>query len=740
MSVQSSYTYISTKNKIIQEMKQSSRQTIASLQKNITNLMAAYSINEYDNIIFNEIEHRSYFSIVVEDYNMGKILGKDAYISGKIQDINGKIINFDSENEEQLKRLEACYYSDKDNIISSTGKKLGTVTIYISNQSMTQELNKIIRDTIINSIVISLLLIFSLIITIRFFILKPISNIITAINHTDKEGIPSGLIPSHGSTEISTLSHTMNNMLLSIRDSKVRLDEQYDELKAREEQLKILSMATEQSPVSIIVCSPDNIIEYANPQFEKISGFEVSEVVGRSISFLFEQSEADKKQLNLLQEYLNADKKYICEITTVTSRGIEYCIQMSASAILNDNGSVSHYIYVAEDVTEFRKNEMLLRNSQKMDAVGQLTGGIAHDFNNLLGIIMGNLELLKMDLGGQPVALERIEQALAGTERGAKLTRKLLNFSRQDNQGQELTYINSFIENIHELIAKSVTAVIQVEVHLAENLWPVNIDPGDLEDAILNLSLNARDAMPEGGTLIIETANKHLDTAFVQQEHIASEGDYVMISVSDTGTGISEENRKKIFDPFFTTKEFGKGSGLGLSMVYGFVQRSGGAIRLYSEEGVGSSFHIYLRRAIEGHDAQQGEEKIELPGGEETILIVDDERSLAETAKMYLQRLGYKTLLAYSGKEAIDILSTTQDIDLVFSDVVMSGIDGFELSFEVVKKWPGLKILLTSGFSSKHAEYSNGHQQIYLTLIKGLLEKPYSIKELAFAIRRTLDE
>ncbi len=720
-------------------MKHSSRLTIASLQKNITNLMAAYSINEYNNIIFNEMEHRSHFSIVVEDYNMGKILGKDAYISGKIQDENGNVIDFDLKNNEQLEQLKTIYYSDKDNIVSSSGEKLGTVTIYISNQSMNRELNKIIRNTIVDSIVISLLLIFSLIITIRFFILKPISNIIEVINHTDEDGIPTGLIPGHGSTEISTLSQTMNNMLLSIRDSKVTLDEQYDELKNREEQLRILSMATEQSPVSIIVCSSDNAIEYVNPQFEKISGFKVSDVIGRSISFLFEQSEADKKQLVLLQESLNADKKYICEITTITSEGTEFYLQMSASAILNDDGSVSHYIYVAEDITEHKKNELMLRTSQKMDAVGQLTGGIAHDFNNLLGIIMGNLELLKMDLGGQPVALERIDQALAGTERGAKLTRKLLNFSRQDSHGQELTQINAFIENIHELIAKSVTAVIQVEVHLAENLWPVNIDPGDLEDAILNLSLNARDAMPQGGVLIIETANKHLDAAYVQQERIAEEGDYVMISVSDTGTGISKENRKKIFDPFFTTKEFGKGSGLGLSMVYGFVQRSGGAIRLYSEEGEGSSFHIYLPRATEGTNEPQGEEKEELPVGEETILIVDDERNISETAKMYLQRLGYKTELAHSGKEAIDILST-QNIDLVFSDIVMPGMDGFELSFEVVKRWPNMKILLTSGFSSKHAEYSNFQQKIYLSLIKNLLEKPYNMKELAFAIRRTLDE
>lgn len=375
-----------------------------------------------------------------------------------------------------------------------------------------------------------------------------------------------------------------------------------------------------------------------------------------------------------------------------------------------------------------------------MDAVGQLTGGIAHDFNNILGIVMGNLELLKISLKDQPVELERIDRALTSTQRGAQLTRKLLGFSRQDPRGQEVTQINQFIEGMQELIAKSITAVIQVKTHLAKDLWPVEIDSGDLEDAILNLSLNARDAMPLGGVLVIETANKHLDANYVKQHPTALEGDYVMVSISDTGTGMSEEVQQKIFDPFFTTKELGKGTGLGLSMVYGFVLRSGGHIQLYSEQGKGTSFHLYIPRAMNEHNATSDGEQATLPRGNETILIVDDEETLSEVAESSLQQLGYQTLVAYSGKEALEILAKTGEIDLIFSDVVMpGGVDGYQLAFAALKQQSTVKVLLTSGFTSKREEFTNEEHNIYLKLAENLLGKPYNLSELAVAIRRTLD-
>ena len=740
MSVQATYSYISTKNKIIEEMKHSSKQTIGSLKKNITNLMASYAINEYDNIIQNEMEHWTHFSIVVEDYNMGKILGEKSFISGKIRDVKGNIINFNANDKEQFKQLEACYYSDRDDIVTSLGQKLGTITIYISDRTLNRELNDIITGTIVNSIALSLILIISLFITIRLFILKPVSNIISVISNSDEDGIPVDLIPVHGSAEIFALSVTMNNMIASIRESRIILKEQRNELKAREDQLRTLSMATEQSPVAIIICSPAGLIEYVNPQFEKTSGYTTDDAKGQLVDFLFQHDEVNRIQINDFKKALRLGKRWIGEMMPLTKGGESYSIRMAVSPISYDDGSITHHVFVAEDITEQKHNEELLRSSQKMDAVGQLTGGIAHDFNNLLGIIMGNLELLKISLAKRPKDIEKIESALSGANRGAQLTRKLLNFSRQEHKKNELTQINSFIENLRELIAKSVTASIQVEINLEKNLWPVTIDPGDLEDAILNLSLNARDAMPNGGILVIETANKHLDINFVNQNPGASVGDYVMVSVADSGIGISPGVRKKIFDPFFSTKEFGKGSGLGLSMVYGFVKRSGGHIQIYSEEGSGSEFHIYLPRASDDQPVLTTQTQVELPNGNECILVVDDEVLLAETTSRYLQQLGYKTLLANSAEEALEILSTTKGIDLIFSDVVMPDMDGFDLAFAAVKQQSSLKVLLTSGFSSKRLELENNHHDVHRKLAANLLAKPFNLGELAEAVRRTLDE
>lgn len=535
---------------------------------------------------------------------------------------------------------------------------------------------------------------------------------------------------SFGNDELGELAASFNNMV--------------SELKRREDQLRTLSMATEQSPVSIFITSPDGLIEYVNPQFEKQSGFSASEIIGQSMESLYQYSEMDRKQIEELNTIISSGEKWFGEAKQKNKHGELYSLRIAISPIKTTDGSISHYLYITEDITEQKRGEEILRSSQKMDAVGQLTGGIAHDFNNILGIITGNLELLKMGLNNQPDEQEKIERALSGARRGAQLIRKLLNFSRQDNRGQELTQINPFIENMRELIAKSITAIIQVETLLADDLWSVEIDPGDLEDAILNLSLNARDAMPGGGLLVIETANKHLDANYAKQHPNAQEGDYVMVSVSDTGAGIGKEARKKIFDPFFSTKELGKGTGLGLSMVYGFVQRSGGHIQLYSEEGKGSTFHIYLPRAAVEHgkqDEQRDEEQSELPRGDEKILIVDDEKQLSEVAESYLQQLGYQTLVANNGKEALDTLSKTEDIDLIFSDVVMpGGLDGYHLAFAAAKQQPTIRVLLTSGFTSKREEFTNGEQKIYLKLAANLLGKPYNIIELASAIRRTLDE
>ena len=394
------------------------------------------------------------------------------------------------------------------------------------------------------------------------------------------------------------------------------------------------------------------------------------------------------------------------------------------------------------EIDERKRLEEQVLRSQKMKAVGQLTGGIAHDFNNILGIIMGNLELLQRRLKDDPRTMTYVQAALRGTKRGTEITRKLLDFARQGPGNARLIAVNDVITHTQELTARSLTPSIKLETYLADDLWPVKIDPGDLEDAIFNLSLNARDAMPDGGTLSIETANKILVDDYVRHNPQATAGAFVMINMSDTGIGMTDEVKETAFEPFFTTKPFGESSGLGLSMVYGFVERSNGHIKIYSEVGVGTTFRIFLPRALE--DAMEtetvAEQRIELPVGNETILVVDDEKALLDVAVMNLEQIGYKILTASNGQQALHVLETHRDIDLLFCDVIMPGdLDGYQVALTAHSIYPALKVLLTSGFSKKRRENDDAENGYPSQLARTLLSKPYNAKELALAVRSALD-
>jgi len=400
-------------------------------------------------------------------------------------------------------------------------------------------------------------------------------------------------------------------------------------------------------------------------------------------------------------------------------------------------------IVLATDITERKQLERQVQRSQKMDAIGQLTGGIAHDFNNILGIVMGNLELLTEVIPSDDNAANYVKNALKGVNRGTEITRKLLGFSGRNTQKSQITPVNDFISNIEDLIAKSLTTSIKVETHLADDIWAVDINPGDLEDTLLNLSLNARDAMPNGGTLVIETVNKTLNNDYLQSNPDDQSGDYVMISVSDTGIGMSDEVRDKVLEPFFTTKAHGKGTGLGLSMVYGFVQRSGGHLKIYSEIDKGTVIRLYLPRAKGPVDNTSPENPIrtQLPQGTETILVVDDEEALRAVASTRLKAFGYNILEAQNGVHALKIIKENKNIDLLFTDIVMPGtMDGYQLSLAALKTRPNLKVLVTSGFTKRQGNFFQKNKTILAHLHENLLNKPYNKAELAIAIRKTLDQ
>lgn len=397
------------------------------------------------------------------------------------------------------------------------------------------------------------------------------------------------------------------------------------------------------------------------------------------------------------------------------------------------------------NITEHKTAEEALRRSQKLEAVGQLTGGIAHDYNNMLGVIIGNIQLIQGAGELDEKSKQRLDTVFAAAQRNAELTSKLLGFSRVQAIETRLASVNTFIKNLQEILATSLTASVKIEASLADDLWLVNIDSAELEDMILNLAINARDAMPAGGILSIETVNKVLDDRYVRLNPGSEAGDYIMISVSDTGIGMTKEVREKIFDPFFSTKEAGMGTGLGLSMVYAFVKRSRGVIKVFSKPGQGTTFHIFLPRAGEetGDDlAMPGDVALqEHSCGTETVLVVDDEDFLVELAVTHLEDLGYRTLVASDGEQALRMLKTHPGIDLLFSDIIMPGkMDGYRLAQTAMRKYPSLKVLLTSGFAKNRSKFINGTNKIIARLATDLLSKPYTLDDLGAAVRRTLDQ
>lgn len=395
-------------------------------------------------------------------------------------------------------------------------------------------------------------------------------------------------------------------------------------------------------------------------------------------------------------------------------------------------------ITISKEITGRKLAEDAQRRSQKMDAIGQLTGGIAHDFNNLLGIILGNVELLERYVSDDEKSFKHLQSIEKAGQRAANLTRQLLSFSRREANQVSIININRVISEMTELIARSLTPKIEIKYIISEDLWLTKIDAGDFEDSLLNLCINARDSMTEHGYLTIETHNVNIDKAYCKQNPGLSPGQYIQLSVTDTGEGILKELKDRIFEPFFTTKDQGKGTGLGLAMVYAFVKRSNGYIKYDSELGVGTKFYIYLPKENEEELTRQyTENQIEqLPYGIETILVVDDEKGLVDLAKDILEAQGYRVLTSGDGNEALEQLAQHPEIDLLFSDIVMpNGISGYELAEKAIANRHDLKVLFTSGYTEK-AEPQNS--QIHLNA--ELLNKPYNQGELIKKIRSTLDE
>jgi PAS domain S-box-containing protein len=479
----------------------------------------------------------------------------------------------------------------------------------------------------------------------------------------------------------------------------------------------------------LVTDTAGNFIQ-VSPSVTAILGYQPSDMIGHSaVEFIHpEDLEHTRREMRAARR---GQSKRNFETRYVNKEG--------KAVALNWTGTwsepVRRHFFIGRDLTEKQAAEAQLRHAQKMDAVGQLTGGVAHDFNNILTVITGTIGILEEAVADQPQLAAIAKLIDEAAERGANLTKHLLAFARkQPLQPVELD-VNALVLEAAKLLHPTLGEHIEITPLLAEDAWTALADPNQLTTAVLNLAINARDAMPDGGKLALETSNVFLDENYASTQSEVTPGNYVMIAVSDTGTGIPPALLERVFEPFFTTKEVGRGTGLGLSMVFGFVKQSGGHIKIYSEEGHGTSVKIYLPRATGlQQTAAEAQVTADIEGGNETILVVEDDSLVRRYVMTQIESLGYTTLEAANASDALQIIYHVPTIDLLFTDVIMPApMNGRQLVDEALKRRPGLKTLFTSGYTENAIVH---HGRLDSGVL--LLAKPYRKSELARMIRLAL--
>jgi PAS domain S-box-containing protein len=476
----------------------------------------------------------------------------------------------------------------------------------------------------------------------------------------------------------------------------------------------------------------DGIITAWSREAERIFGWSQHEAVGQGYESLLFKGKHDP-EMNCLSIRHRPDARGRFEMDAYRQDGKQIRIELSVSTFEKRQGCIFNCFI--RDLPDKVAAETLLRQSQKMEAVGQLTGGMAHDFNNILTVITGTIEILAESVADRPDLTLITKMIDDAAERGADLTQRLLAFARRQPLQPREVDVNALIVSTVKLLRPTLGEHIEIQTQLAEDPWPALVDPGQLTTAILNLALNARDAMPKGGKLIIESHNCDLDQSYASQHFEVKPGAYIMLAISDTGCGIPAELVSKVFEPFFTTKEVGKGTGLGLSMVYGFVKQSQGHVNIYSEEGYGTTVKLYLPKSLDISASPAAPMAIDnSKGGDEIILIVEDDPLVRDYVNTQVRSLGYAPLSAANAEQALDIIRGSVPIDLLFTDVIMPGsMNGRQLVEEALKLRSDLKVLYTSGYTDNAIVH---HGRLDSGVL--LLEKPYRKADLARMIRAAL--
>ena len=489
----------------------------------------------------------------------------------------------------------------------------------------------------------------------------------------------------------------------------------------------------EAAPVAIVALDRDRRVVMWNTGAERLFGWRASEIIGRPCPLVPDDQQAEYFALH--ERVLRGEALSGIESRRKRKDGSEVVIDLSAASLRDAGGNVCGTLSVLTDVTEHKRLEQQFLQAQKMEAIGQLAGGIAHDFNNLLMAVLGYSELVLDRVQDRPDVEADIKEIKRAGERASRLTRQLLAFSRKQLLTPQVLDLNHVVRDLQQMLTRVIGDDIRLNMVTASPLGHVKADPGQIEQVLMNLAVNARDAMPQGGTLTIETADAVLDEAFVRQYVGAEPGRYVSLVVRDTGCGMTPDVLARLFEPFFTTKGPAGGTGLGLSTVYGIIKQSGGFIAVNSTPGLGTTFAIYLPQVDEPIESAVSPPSVSTLHGTETILLVEDDGDVRELIRKMLERYGYSVLEARDAADALRIEETQRGpIDLLVSDLIMPGLRGPDLAQRLVRRRPAIKVLYVSGYANQVALERGS-----ISARASLLQKPFTSRTLATKVRESLD-
>ena len=539
-------------------------------------------------------------------------------------------------------------------------------------------------------------------------------------------------VKSHG----DAASHAAESALIRTIRGAVALGRAEQQRREVEDTFGTLYSAIEQSADMVLITDSSGVIEYVNPAFEKITGYARAEVIGQTPRIL-KSGEQSPELYRELWAKITAGEVYRGVLVNRKKTGESFVVEKTITPVRNAAGRVTHFISNDRDISERRRLEAALFQAQKMDAIGLLAGGVAHDFNNLLLVISSYAELMQDSIGPEHHLHRNVQEILSASRRAADLTRQLLAFGRKQTQTLQILNLNTVLRDISRMLPRLIGEDVELTIAPEADLGKVKLDPVQLEQIVMNLAANARDAMPAGGKLTIATRNVELDDSYVQTRTVVPPGQYVLLEVSDSGQGIDPEHLPHIFEPFYTTKEKGKGTGLGLATVYGIIKQSGGFIWVYSEPGMGTTFRIYFprveHRARKTSDGDSTHTTVDLHGSE-TVLLVEDETAVRQPACEFMKRCGYNVIEAKDGLQAVEAAARHEGrIDLMVTDVVMPGMSGGQLAELLAEKYPKMKVLFISGYSEKVVLRHN-----ILDVQTNFLQKPFTLKSLGGKVREVL--